>query len=87
MALSDDERKQLQALMEKDKAPDETSDFEIEVTDENNRTIRVPYSKGKKLLKSWGYDLDDEPLPPPDGNGDGKPEGDPPKKPGYWDKK
>lgn len=91
MALTADEKKTLDALMAKDKEPEDSGDFEVEVTDENNRTVRMPYSKGKTFLKKWGFDLDDLPGGDgkPEGDGkpddDGKPEGD--GKPGYWQKK
>jgi len=78
MALTDDEKATLEALNKKANEPDDADDYEVEMTDENNRTIRVPYSKGKGLLAKWGFDLDDMPKPVDDGKpaDDGKPTGD-----------
>jgi len=72
MALTDDEKATLEALNKKANEPDDADDYEVEMTDENNRTIRVPYSKGKGLLAKWGFDLEDLPKPQGDGTpGDG----------------
>src|SRR5277367_4273468 len=61
MALSDEEKAQLAALIEKDKAPDPDSDFEIEIYD-GPKGARLPYSRGRKYLQDhFGIDLDPEP--------------------------
>jgi len=67
MALTDDEKELLAKLTKKAEEPDDADDYEVEMTDENNRTIRVPYSKGKGLLAKWGFNLDE--LPKPEGDG------------------
>ena len=58
MPLTDKERAQLEALMEKDKAPDPDANTLIEIEIEG-RVIRVPYGKAKPWLKKQGIDLDD----------------------------
>lgn len=69
MALSVEEKAQLQALMAKDKEPEENNDFDVDMMDENGRSVRMPYSRAKGLLSKWGFDIED--LPKPEGNGDG----------------
>ena len=58
MPLREKERQQLEALMEKDKAPDPDANTLIEIEIEG-RVIRVPYGKAKPWLKKQGIDLDD----------------------------
>lgn len=79
MALTDEEKSQLEALQAKANAPDDSDDFEVEIWDENGKGARVPYKKGRSWLQStFGIDLD----PPPSAEGDppqgdGKPDGTP----------
>lgn len=57
MALSDDEKKTLDALMAKQNEPDD-SDFDIEIWDDTGAGARVPYSKGRKwLADKFGIDV------------------------------
>ena len=69
MALSEKERKQLEALMSKDKEPDDDEDFEVTISRDGNE-VRLPYRKAKAMLSRMGFDLDDlveeekEELPP-----------------------
>ena len=58
MPLSEKERQQLEALMQKDKEPDPDANTLIEIEIEG-RVIRVPYGKAKPWLKKQGIDLDD----------------------------
>lgn len=74
MALSKQEREQLAALQARENEPDEPEDFEIYIQNDNG-TIRLPYSKAKKLLAKMGLDLEDV-VPEGKGVGDEGEEGD-----------
>lgn len=59
MALSKEEKEQLDALIAKDKEPDQ-EDFEIEIGS-GDKYARVPYSRGRSYLQQhFGIDLDPE---------------------------
>lgn len=61
MALSDEEKAQLDALTAKQKEPDEQPDFEMEIYD-GPKGARVPYSKGRSWLqREFNIDLDPDP--------------------------
>jgi hypothetical protein len=60
MALSDEEKAQLAALMEKEKQADPEDDFEIEIYD-GAKGARLPYSKGRSFLQQFGIGLDPDP--------------------------
>lgn len=59
MALTEDERKQLEALQAKESEPDADDDFDIEIWDENGAGAKVPYSKGRKWLARFGIDVEE----------------------------
>lgn len=61
MALSDEEKAQLDALTKKANEP-EPEDFSIEIWDETGAGAKVPYSQGKSWLQRFGIGLD-EPEP------------------------
>lgn len=59
MALTDEEKAQLEALTRKSQEPDPAEDFEIEIFD-GTRGARIPYSKGRSFLQQhFGIDLSD----------------------------
>lgn len=61
MALSDEEKAQLDALTKKANEPDADDDFEIEIYD-GQKGARVPYRKGRGYLQEhFGIDLDPDP--------------------------
>jgi hypothetical protein len=61
MALSAEEKAQLDALMAKDKEPDPDDDFEIEIYD-GSKGARLPYRRGRSYLQEhFGIDLDPDP--------------------------
>lgn len=60
MALSDEEKKTLEALTRKANEPDE-DDFDIEIWDETGAGAKVPYRKGRSWLQRFGIDLPDVP--------------------------
>jgi hypothetical protein len=69
MALTDEEKAQLEALNRKSQEPDPAEDFEIEIFD-GQKGARLPYSKGRSFLQQhFGLDIGDPP-----GDGDGSPE-------------
>lgn len=93
MALSDEERQQLEALMNKDKEPEADEDFEVFIQDgKTGNIVRVPYSRAKGLLKRMGLDLEEL---APEGEGEEGEEGDeeildegaPKGRKGYWKSK
>lgn len=61
--LTDDEKKLLAELQEREAAPDVDDDFEIEIYDTKaQRGARIPFSKGKKwLFESFGVGEAPEP--------------------------
>jgi hypothetical protein len=75
MALTDEEKAQLEALTAKANEPDDNEDFDIEIWDEHGAGAKVPYSKGRSWLARFGIDVD----PPTDDGGkpagNGKPDG------------
>lgn len=92
MPLSKEEREQLDALMAKDQEPEAEEDFEVVIQDPDGRTVHLPYSKARNLLKKWGFDLDEElPVEPgAEGGEEGDEEVPPeiaPKGKGYWKQK
>lgn len=70
MALSKEERAQLEALQAKEAEADD-DDFDVEIWDETGAGAKVPYRKGRTWLQRFGIDLD--PAPEGDDKGDGKP--------------
>jgi hypothetical protein len=65
MALTDDEKKLLAELTEKEKQGDPDENFEIEVYDTaNGRGARIPFSHGKNWLwENLGLGTDPNPKP------------------------
>jgi hypothetical protein len=71
MALSDEEKAQLEALTKKANEPDPEDDFEMEIFD-GAKGARLPYSKGKSWLEeTFGINL--TPAPPAGPPKDNKP--------------
>lgn len=67
MALSKEEKEQLDALTKKANEPDEP-DFEIEIYD-GPKGARLPYSRGRTYLQThFGIDLDPDPAKESDGD-------------------
>jgi hypothetical protein len=60
VALSKEEKDQLDALTAKANEPDEDDDFEIEIYD-GPKGARIPYRKGRGWLQQFGIDLDPNP--------------------------
>jgi hypothetical protein len=62
MALTAEEKAQLEQLTAKANEPDSSDDFEIEVFSPEGHGARVPYSKGRSYLQQhFGIDLDPDP--------------------------
>jgi hypothetical protein len=85
MALTDEEKAQLEALQQKDAEPANDDDFDVEIWDETGAGAKVPFREGKKFLARFGIGIE-EPLADsskPDGKskagsgsaGQAKPEG------------
>lgn len=61
MALTPEEKAQLDALTEKANTPDE-DEFDIEIWDSSGQGAKVPYRKGRGWLqKTFGIDLPEAP--------------------------
>jgi hypothetical protein len=60
MALTPEEKEQLDKLTQKANEPDD-DDFEIEIWDGTGAGAKVPYHKGKTWLQRFGIDLPDTP--------------------------
>jgi hypothetical protein len=77
MALSAEEKAQLDALTAKANEPDTEDDFEIELYTPGGHGARVPYSKGRGYLQEhFGIDLDPDPGKDGGEGGDGSAGGD-----------
>jgi len=61
MALSDEEKKLLAELQQRENEPDE-DDFDIEIWDSEGAGARVPYRKGKTWLQRFGIDVPEAPV-------------------------
>jgi hypothetical protein len=73
--LTPEQQKQLDELAALRDAPDESSDFEIEIWSGDGNGARVPYSKGRTWLqKNFGIDLDPPADPQTDPNAPPDPE-------------
>jgi hypothetical protein len=72
--LTPEQEKQLADLAALRDAPDDDSEFEIEIWNEKGQGARVPYGKGRSWLQeNFGIDLDPPPADP-GANGDGGPD-------------
>ena len=58
MALSDEEKAQLEALTKKANEP-EQDDFSIEIWDETGAGAKVPFSQGKSWLARFGIGVEE----------------------------
>ncbi len=68
--LTEEQQRQLQELTALKDAPDDDSEFEVEIWNEKGQGARIPYGKGRSWLQqNFGIDLD--PPPDPDGQGPG----------------
>jgi hypothetical protein len=72
MALTPEEKAQLDALTAKANTPDD-DDFDIEIWDEKGAGARVPYRKGKTWLQRFGIDLPEPATEETEEPGTGKP--------------
>jgi hypothetical protein len=64
MALSNEEKAQLEALQAKEQEPDDNGD--VEIWDETGAGAKVPYHKAKNWLARFGIDLPEEAEGAPD---------------------
>lgn len=71
MALSPEEKAQLDALTAKANEPEE-DDFDIEIWDEKGAGAKVPYRKGRTWLQRFGIDMPEPPADGGQGQGHGK---------------
>jgi len=58
MALTDEEKAQLEALNAKANEPDDDDDFDIEIWDETGAGAKVPFRKGKDWLAKFGIGVE-----------------------------
>jgi hypothetical protein len=77
--LSPEEMQQLEALQARAEEPDEPDgdDFDVVIQNEKGQTVTMPYSRAKKLLAKWGFEIEDVIPPPAGGDPNADPEIDP----------